>query len=152
VRPDGVIPSHGIRHILVPHDFSKHSRHAVRHAAAWALKLEAQVTLLHAVEPVVYPEFYAVDLLPDEMMDRLKQRSAEALDAAISEFLGNISARGEVRIGRAGDTIVAEAAREKFDLVIMGKRGLSAIEHLLLGSVAENVLKQTRVPMLVVRD
>jgi nucleotide-binding universal stress UspA family protein len=57
-----------------------------------------------------------------------------------------------VRVGRAGDTIVAEATSDDYDLVIMGKRGLSAIEHLLLGSVAENVLKQSRVPMLAVRD
>ena len=56
-----------------------------------------------------------------------------------------------VRVGRAGDTIVAEATPGVYDLVIMGKRGLSAIEHLLLGSVAENVLKQSRVPMLAVR-
>ena len=60
--------------------------------------------------------------------------------------------RNEVRVGRAGDTIVAEAVSGEHDLIIMGNRGLSAIEHLLLGSVAENVLKQSRVPMLAVRD
>jgi nucleotide-binding universal stress UspA family protein len=152
VRPDAVVPSHSIRRILVPHDFSSHSQQAVRIAAGWAGALEAEVTLLHAVEPVIYPEFYAVDLLPDEMVGRLRSRSEEALSAAATELLGDVKHRVVVRVGRAGDTIVAEANPEHYDLVIMGKRGLSAIEHLLLGSVAENVLKQSRVPMVAVRD
>jgi nucleotide-binding universal stress UspA family protein len=152
VRPDAVIPSSGIRHILVPHDFSKHSRQAVVCAGVWAAELEAEITLLHAVEPVVYPEFYAVDLLPAEMVERLKSRSEEALAAAAAELLEDVESHTVVRVGRAGDTIVAEATSDDYDLVIMGKRGLSAIEHLLLGSVAENVLKQSRVPMLAVRD
>jgi len=151
VRPDAVVPSSGIRHILVPHDFSNESRQAVRCAGVWAAELEAEITLLHAVEPVVYPEFYAVDLLPAEMVGRLKSRSEEALAAAASELLEGVKSHTVVRVGRAGDTIVAEATPGVYDLVIMGKRGLSAIEHLLLGSVAENVLKQSRVPMLAVR-
>ena len=46
--------------ILVPHDFSEASAAAVRSAAAWADGLGAEITLLHVVEPVVYPEFYVV--------------------------------------------------------------------------------------------
>ena len=68
----------GIHRILVPHDFSNHSdRRSDSPGSGHALG--AQITLLHAVEPVVYPEFYAVDLLPDEMVGRLKTRSQEAL-------------------------------------------------------------------------
>lgn len=152
VRPDTILRSSGIRRILVPHDFSDHSTRALRVAAEWARKLEATVTLLHAVEPVVYPEFYAVDLLPDEMIGRLRTRSEDALERAAQEHLEGIDVHAEVVVGRAGDTIVAEAASENHDLVVMGTRGLSGLEHLLLGSVAESVLRRCALPLLAVRE
>ena len=108
--------------------------------------------MLHAVEPVVYPEFYAVDLLPDEMIRRLTERSEEALSKTAETLLAGVaSVRSEVRVGRAGDCIVTEATPESHDLVIMGTRGLSVLEHLLIGSVAENVLRRCAVPLLAVR-
>jgi nucleotide-binding universal stress UspA family protein len=152
VRPDSIVPPAGIRRILVPHDFSDHSTTAVEVAAAWARDLAAEVTLLHAVEPVVYPEFYAVDLLPDEMIGRLRSRSEEALEQAAQRHLEGITVNVKVIVGRAGDTIVAEAATNNHDLVVMGTRGLSGLEHLLLGSVAESVLRRCALPMLAVRE
>jgi len=151
IRPDAMLPTAGIERLLVPHDFSDHSGEAVRYAGEWARSLAAEITLLHSVEPVVYPEFYAVDLLPDEMVGRLRKRSQEALEAAAAELLPGVNSRAIVRVGRAGETIVAETESDDFTLVIMGTRGLSAIEHLLLGSVAENVLRRSAVPLLAVR-
>jgi nucleotide-binding universal stress UspA family protein len=152
IRPGALLPADGISRLLVPHDFSEHSEEAVRFAGQWARSLEAEVTLLHVVEPVVYPEFYAVDLLPDEMIARLKARSQEALEAAAAKLLPGVKSHSAVRVGRASDTIVAAAETSVFALVIMGTQGLSAIEHLLLGSVAENVLRRCAVPLLAVRD
>jgi nucleotide-binding universal stress UspA family protein len=152
VRPDATVPANGIKRILVPHDFSQHSESAVRFAADWARQMDAEITLLHAVEPVVYPEFYAVDLLPDEMVSRLKERSEEALNEVADELMNGLSARIEVKVGRAGDTIAAAAQPETHDLVIMGTRGLSVIEHLLLGSVAETVLRRCALPLLAVKS
>lgn len=152
VRPDATIPTGGVGSILVPHDFSEHSTYAARVAAAWARALEAEVTLFHAVEPVVYPEFYAVDLLPDEMIGRLRSRSEKALEQAASDLFTGVTAHIEVEVGRAGEAIVREARPDQHDLIIMGTRGLSAIEHLFLGSVAENVLRRCAVPLLTVRQ
>ncbi len=55
-----------------------------------------------------------------------------------------------VLIGRAADTIINEAQPESFDLVIMGTRGLTGLEQLVLGSVAEAVLRRCPVPLLTV--
>ena len=137
--------------ILAPFDFSDQGRHALRAAAAWARRLGAEVTVMHAVEPVVYPEFYAVDLLPEEMIGRLKTRSGQALRETVAELLPGLDAKTVVRVGRASDAIVGEAAPADYDLVVMGTRGLSGIEHLLLGSVAEGVLRRCRLPLLAVR-
>jgi nucleotide-binding universal stress UspA family protein len=151
VRPDAPVPGDRIHHILAPHDFSRHSEDALQIAAAWARALESSVTLLHVVEPVVYPEFYAVDLLPEEMIGRLKSRSEEALKKTAASIFGDLQCSTEVRVGRAGDTITHLARPETCDLVVMGTRGLSAIEHLLLGSVAETVLRRGQLPLLAVR-
>jgi nucleotide-binding universal stress UspA family protein len=148
VRGDADIKLEGASRILVPHDFSEASAAAVRRAAAWADALGAEITLLHVVEPVVYPEFYSVDVLPDDLMERLVERSERALGAAAEDLLGK--ARAEVEVGRAANTIVDFADPDRFDLVIMATRGLSALEHALLGSVAESVLRRCRVPMLAV--
>jgi nucleotide-binding universal stress UspA family protein len=148
VRGDADIELQGTPRILVPHDFSEASTAAVRRAAAWADALGAEITLLHVVEPVVYPEFYSVDVLSDDLMERLVERSERALAAAAEEILGTV--RTQVEVGRAANTIVDFADPDRFDLVIMATRGLSGLEQALLGSVAESVLRRCRVPMLAV--
>ncbi len=150
VRGDADIELEGAPRILVPHDFSEASAAAVRSAAAWADALGAEITLLHVVEPVVYPDFYSVDVLSDDLMERLVERSERALGAAVEDLLGSAKAYTEVEVGRAASTIVDFADPERFDLVIMATRGLSAIEHALLGSVAESVLRRCRVPLLAI--
>jgi nucleotide-binding universal stress UspA family protein len=136
--------------ILVPHDFSDASANAVLKAAAWAEALGCEITLVHVVEPVVYPEFYSVDVLSDDLMERLVERSERALHAAADDLLGDVKARTMVEVGRAASTIVDLADPEKFDFVIMATRGLSGLEHVLLGSVAESVLRRCRVPLLAI--
>ncbi len=145
------LPENGVHHILVAHDFSEQSAFAVRLAGSWARALGARVTLFHVIEPVVYPDFYAIDLLPGEMMARLRDRSGEALEATASELLQGVSFRTEVATGSAGESIVTAAARDDIDLVIIGTRGLSAVENLLLGSVAEAVMRKSPVPLVAVR-
>ena len=88
VRPGIEIGALGPKKILVSHDFSDQSEAAVRFAGEWASALGAQVSLLHVVEPVVYPEFYAINGLSDDVMTRLQDRSTEALDTAAQELLG----------------------------------------------------------------
>jgi nucleotide-binding universal stress UspA family protein len=85
------------------------------------------------------------------MIGRLKTRSEEALNLASRELNDGTPVGTHVTVGRAGDAIVEETQTGRHDLVIMGTRGLSAIEHLLLGSVAENVLRRCALPLLTVR-
>ena len=150
LRADAMVELDGVTRILVPYDFSDASADAIRHAAAWADALDGEITLLHVVEPVVYPEFYSVDILPDNLTMRLTTRSEEALGEAAAELLDGRASSTLVEVGRAADTIVNLADPERFDLVVMATRGLSGLEHVLLGSVAESVLRRCRVPMLTV--
>lgn len=150
VRPDTDLPSGGPGKILVAHDFSDRSASAVRVAGDWARAFDAEITLLHVVEPVVYPEFYAINALSDDVMTRLQDRASEALGAAAAEILDGLRVRTRVLVGRAIETIVTEAQAETCDLVVMGTRGLTGLETLVLGSVAEGVLRRCPVPLLTV--
>ncbi len=151
VRGDAVLSGEPVARILVPHDFSDHSRPAVELAAHWARRLGSHVTLLHVVEPVIYPEFYAVDLMPQEMLHRVAERSRQALAKVAEEYLDGVPSSVEVVTGRATEAIVEFAQPARYDLIMMPTRGLSALEHLLLGSVAEAVLRRSRIPVLTVR-
>jgi len=138
--------------LLVPTDFSGASRAAVSTAAAWARALKASVTLLHVIEPVVYPEFYAVDIFPDDMMDRIEERSRLALEELAHEHLEGISWETHVTVGRAAEAILEAADPARHHMVIIASRGLSAIEQMLLGSVADAVVRRARLPVLTVRS
>lgn len=151
VRGDAVLSGEPLARILVPHDFSEHSLPAVQLAAHWARHLGAHVTLVHVVEPVVYPEFYAVDLMPQEMLHRVVERSREALMKVAEEHLEGVPSSVEVVTGRATEAITEFAQPTRYDLIVMPTRGLSALEHLILGSVAEAVLRRSRIPVLTIR-
>jgi nucleotide-binding universal stress UspA family protein len=150
VRPDCRLFEVRPERILVAHDFSDQSAEAVRVAAEWAAAFDAEVTLLHVVEPVVYPEFYTINVVSDDVITRLRDRATEALDAAADDLLGNRPVSTSVVVGRAADTILSEASSGGFDLVVMGTRGLSGLEQLVIGSVAEAVLRRCPVPLLTV--
>ena len=150
VRPMIDVSDFGPNHILVTHDFSDLSTVAVRIAGAWADALGAELTLLHVVEPVVYPDYYAINMASSDTMTRLRDRAVVALDRAADEILGARPVNTTVLIGRAAETIIVEAEASDVDLVVMGTRGLSGLEQLVLGSVAEAVLRRCPVPLLTV--
>ena len=141
------------RHILCPIDFSETSTQALLHATAFATWYEAQLTVLHvmpASDTVVVP---LVDLgesgaLPaaasrEEIIAEMR-RSVESLGAAAIDvtYLADT--------GAAADVIVARAAAQPADLLVMGTHGRGGFKRLLLGSVAEQVLRAVPCPALTV--
>lgn len=152
VREGADTDERSTRRILVAHDFSERSTAAVATARAWSEAMGSSVTLLHVVEPVVYPEFYAVDVMPDDVMHRIEARSYDAIKKAATEQLGGVDFNLEVVTGKAVDSIVEACDPDWYDLVILGTRGLSGLQHLLLGSVAEGVVRRSHIPVLTVRE
>ncbi len=150
IRPDAAGDVLHEPRFLVPTDFSEASRQAVATAATWAARLDGRITLLHAIEPVVYPEFYAVDIFPDDIMDRIEERSNRALEQLARKQLGEVQWDTEVAVGRATEVIIEAADPGRHDLVVIASRGLSPIEHLLLGSVTDAVVRRARIPVLTI--
>jgi len=142
-----------IQKILVPVDFSETSREAVLLAADFSRKLGASVTLAYVHEnlTVAFPDGYAF-YMPGQL-ERLyaaydKELEAEKRAAETAGALGVQTRRLE---GTASRALVDLAKDEQFDLIVMGTHGRTGIQHALLGSVAERVMRQAPCPVLTVK-
>ena len=145
-----------IRHILVPTDFSTTSDAALDYARDVAERFGATLHLLHVLQdpfingPLV-SEAYVTDTpgVRTTIMDDAKTRLSHRLTPRDREAF---DAHEEVVFGRGADTIVEYAADRGIDLIVMGTHGRTGMAHLLLGSVAERVVRTAHCPVLTVRS
>lgn len=88
-----------------------------------------------------------------EIVDNYHAEEAEKIVGPVSKFLARhgIDAKSQWKVGHAGETIAKVAESGKYDLVVMGSHGHSALGNLVLGSVATQVLAHCSVPVLLVR-
>lgn len=139
-----------IEKILVPIDFSDHSRLALRHAESLAERYEAGLELLFVVEVPTYPYFYTPP--EDEYIEARAARASQALnDLAAEELSTAVPCATFVRSGKAAREIVDFAAEESIDLVVIATHGLGGVERLLIGSTAEEVVRRVDCPVLTVK-
>ncbi|MDX1545737.1 MAG: universal stress protein [Rhodothermales bacterium] len=140
--------------ILVPVDFSEHARMALRHARVLAATLGARLDLLHVVEDQLHPAFYSFtvhslyDLRPD-----IDERAQEELEAFFEATDGpDVDAAFHVRRGHAAREIVAFAGEAHDRLIVMATHGLRGLDHFLMGSVAERVVRRAPCPVLTLKS
>jgi nucleotide-binding universal stress UspA family protein len=142
-----------IRNILVPTDFSEPADAAFEYAQALAGEFGSRVHLLHVVpEPYVYPWGTELSTMPlAEVLAQSEQaartRLAEIVAAAKS-LAGRV--QGDAAIGTPVDRILAYVADHDIDLIVIGTHGRGMVGHLLLGSVAERVVRRSPVPVLTI--
>ena len=143
--------------ILVPHDFSASANHAAALARDEAKQHGARIVLLHVIDlPYqVQPDMVVV---PPETGAPINVRdfavgSAETHMADLAQRLAadGVAVTSQVRVGSPVDEINKVIATEKVDLVVMGTHGRTGLSHLLVGSVAERVVRTSKVPVLTVR-
>jgi nucleotide-binding universal stress UspA family protein len=137
-----------IYRILVPTDFSPHSQVALRCAVSLAHAREAATITLLYVDPGVVPLYdERLGILePNRMMAMMKLRIAERLvdvDVPVDE---------RVVYGDPNEKIVEVACEHGADLIVMGTHGRSGLERVLMGSVAESVLRDAPCPVLFIKD
>jgi nucleotide-binding universal stress UspA family protein len=142
------------RSILVAIDGSKESEKAVDVATDLALKLEAKVTFLHVVN---VPELGGAPLAADKpekaLRGALTETGKRILERATEVARRKkIPATEKISEGYPAITIVKEASKLGADLIVMGSRGTTGVERIVLGSTAEKVLRWSGVPVLVVKE
>lgn len=143
-----------LNRILVPIDFSDHSRKALRYAIPFAEQFDASIDLIYVVEPTVYPADFSFGQVGfPAIEDELRKRGGEELDELIEHEIGKrLKAKRVVRTGKAFYEILLYAKEEKIDLIIIATHGHTGIEHVLFGSTAEKVVRKAPCPVLVVRS
>ena len=144
-----------IRSILAPTDFSAHSEEAVRYACGLADRLGAELHLVHILSeflpagpdpllmPVMPPEYY------QENEDRAQETLGGLLDPAWGAPRSVVTA---VRWGSPVEAIVSYAVDNRIDLVVIATHGRTGLSHVLLGSVAERIVREAPCPVLTIRS
>jgi len=144
-----------IKRVLVPTDFSRMSELALSYALSLAARDGAALHLLHVVDDAVFAAAYADGLYVElpllrsraiEDGERKLAAAAEAVKAA------NIDVTTDVVVGKPAACITQAAEQRGTDLIVMGTHGRSGLAHLMLGSVAERVLRMAPCPVMTVRD
>lgn len=144
-----------IRNLLVATDFSPASQTALVYGRAFARTFKARLHVLHVVEdvsPFLYPE--GTGLLPYSQMETAIRRAAEQQLDAFVDASDRLELRAEtvLRTGASAAKAITDYAREAaIDLLIIGATGRGAIDRLLMGSVAEKVLRHAPCPVMAVR-
>ena len=135
--------------ILVPTDFSTDADHALEHAIGLAQQFQSRLTLLHAVflylpssAEAGFPAYTAqLKSEADQQLQGLRNRAEEA----------NVAVEAFTEMGVPADKIVEIAKDRHIDLIVMGTQGRTGLPHLLVGSVAERVVRLAPCPVMVTR-
>jgi len=140
-----------IHKILCPLDFSEYAEHALLYAKAFARAHGAELLLLHVIEtPVAY---MAPDVvLPAETLESQRVACTEKLTAMAAAVRDEHAATTWLLVdGNPLVLIVETAASHNVDLIVMGTHGRTGLAHVLLGSVAETVVRRAPCPVLTVK-
>jgi nucleotide-binding universal stress UspA family protein len=143
-----------IKTILVPTDFSDYAEYAYNWALGLAADCNAKIILFHATPTMSHLAFPESVYYPDlAKMERELIADAEKQVAAFAAKKGTSAVAVETRValGEAVWEICRMAERAHADLIIMGSHGRTGLSHVVLGSVAERVVRHAGCPVLVAR-
>jgi nucleotide-binding universal stress UspA family protein len=146
--------SETITRILVPVDFSPHAERAFKYAMTLAQRFSARLGLVHVVE-----DHYMIGAWSNEVYVPNVGELLEGLIANAERRLATLkrsaaalglTAETVVITGRPAPAIVEHAKEGGFDLIVMGTQGRTGLSHVVLGSVAERVVRTAACPVLTV--
>jgi nucleotide-binding universal stress UspA family protein len=150
-----------IKKVLIAIDYSKESDHAAEFGFDIARKFGAEVGLANIVEPVILPPATSADSMigaPSdgfgidevELMNIQKSQSENIVDQTIKKYAADLQVTHFNEYGSTTDGIINCAKEFKADLIVIGTHSRTGLDRLLMGSVAEHVVRHSPVPVLVV--
>ena len=141
-----------INKILHPTDFSANSNHALKYACAFANHFGAELHVVHVVADLALITLPPVDgYLPEGYYQDAKKRAEEELAKIPDrELIGNATVIKKTLDGSAFLEIIRYAHDNEIDIIVMGTHGYSGLTHMLMGSIAEKVVRKSPCPVLTV--
>lgn len=139
--------------ILVPVDFSSHSAEATSVAADLAKRFDASMTLVYVYDPLAYSLPDGFVMMTQIETDRLLVAFRTQLAASERAALDAGAPRVDTKLlqGSVAGQIVEFASRGEFGLIVMGTHGRTGMQHLVMGSIAEKVVRLATCPVLTVK-
>ncbi len=149
--------SESISRILVATDFSDASDSATTYAFELALALKSRLYLMHVVpasdvDIMVALQHHLESQITSEALIETYYKDAEKqFDAIVTQHYGHDLVQERLIVtGRAADEIVSWAQAKQVQIIIVGTHGRSGLEHAMIGSVAERVVRQAQTAVLVI--
>lgn len=146
------------KRILVCTDFSEAGDHAISHAFRMAADHSAEVILCHIIEPVIVPnplyaQYYPGELMSPDVLARAEADAKAALEERAPKEGAFASVPRRIVLGRGtpAEELIRLSEELQVDLLVIATHGHTGLKHLLLGSVAERVVRHVKCPVLVVR-
>lgn len=134
--------------ILCPVDFDDNSTGALDYARDLAARVGGKLYLVHVVVPITPPPDLPVEPYPPGSLERAREK-VEKL--AKDHLEGTVSYECRVRVGNPALEIIGTAQEVGAELIVMATHGRRGLAHLVLGSVAERVVRESKVPVLTLR-
>lgn len=139
-----------IERIMVPTDFSEHSLAALKYAIELAREHESEVVLVHVVEPLPYGVTRWSD--PADLLEHYAETASDELERFKNEAIQLYpKCRSELHFGVVHEVIGELVNKLKIDLVVISMRVQTHLLDLLIGGIAEKILRHTPCPVLRVR-
>lgn len=143
------------RRILVPVDFSLCSRQAFEHARYIAGLVGASIDVLYVWSVPTYVDHdlrvHTPEMGPRSVIEFARERAKEDMEAFLEGLDGSVAVKGQIEHGNPVEVIV-EHSKASCDLIVMGTHGHTGLNHLLMGSVAEVVVRLAACPVLTIRQ
>lgn len=143
-----------LRKVLVTTDLSDESRSAVEYAAWLADGHGAEVVLLYCVDNIPSVAYHTVDLTFDRFREELVRQERRRLDAFAASFGKRLPVPLSVVMteGNAAAAILRYAEKHRIDQIVMNTHGRTGIQHAVLGSIAEKVVRHAPCPVTTIRS
>jgi nucleotide-binding universal stress UspA family protein len=141
-----------IQHVLVPTDFSASAEQALDYAIRLARTFNARLTVLHVIQPIPMGGVDMGVALPETYLQEVEEAAQGSMEEALARVTAaGLTAAQVVLYGVPFQEIVETAKARQVDLIVMGTQGRTGLMHVLLGSVAERVVRLAPCSVLVVR-
>ena len=150
-----------MKKILIAIDYEESAEKIAKAGYDLAKSMNASVTLLHVTaDPTYYSSlnyspifgfdtFSNLDILQEDAIQQI-EKAAEGYVQHMKERLGDSSIKVEVRTGDFGDNILDIATELNTDIIVMGTHSRSALDNLLMGSVAKKVIQKSTIPLYII--